>query len=91
MKKIAISALAAAMLSPPAALAGSYEVYCSGSKCTVDISSTGIRSAQGSILPSRISYWSINGQSSTNVGVGVAPTIIFGPLGLLGFLAKTQL
>lgn len=88
MKKIAISAMAAVLISPAAALAGSYEAYCSGAKCTVNISSAGISSAQGSISPSRISYWSINGQSSTNVGVGVATTIIFGPLGLLGFLAK---
>lgn len=90
MKKIAISALAVAVLSPPAALAGSYEALCGDIKCTVHVSSAGIRSVQGSIPPSRISYWSVNGESSTSVGTGVATTILFGGIGLLGFLAKNH-
>ena len=90
MKKIAISALAVAVLSPPAALAGSYEALCGDIKCTVYVSSAGIRSVQGSIPPSRISYWSVNGESSTSVGTGVATTILFGGIGLLGFLAKNH-
>ena len=79
-----------AMLTPASALAASYEALCGGTECTINVSSIGIRSPQGSIPPSRISYWSINGQSTTAVGVGVATTIIFGPLGLLGFLAKNE-
>ena len=90
MKNVAISALAVAMLSPAAALAGSYEALCGDVKCTVYVSSAGIRSVQGSIPPSRISYWSVNGESSTSVGTGVATTILFGGLGLLGFLAKNH-
>ena len=90
MKKAALATLMAAMLSPASALAASYEALCGGTECTINVSSIGIRSPQGSIPPSRISYWSINGQSTTAVGVGVATTIIFGPLGLLGFLAKNE-
>lgn len=90
MKKVAISALAVAMLSPAAALAGSYEALCGDVKCTISVSSAGIRSVQGSIPPSRISYWSVNGESSTSVGTGVATTILFGGIGLLGFLAKNH-
>ena len=90
MKKIAISAFAAVVLSPVAALAGSYEALCGDVKCTVYVSSAGIRSPQGSIPPSRIAYWSVNGESSTSVGTGIATTILFGGLGLLGFLAKNH-
>ena len=90
MKNVAISALAAAILSPAAALAGSYEALCGDVKCTVNVSSAGIHTPQGSIPPSRISYWSVNGESSTSVGTGVATTILFGGLGLLGFLAKNH-
>ena len=90
MKKVAISALAAVFLSPAAALAGSYEALCGDIKCTVYVSSTGIRTLQGSIPTSRISYWSVNGESSTSVGTGIATTILFGGIGLLGFLAKNH-
>ena len=90
MKKIAISAFAAAVFLPAAALAGSYEALCGDVKCTVYVSSAGIRSVQGSIPVSRISYWSINGESSTSVGTGLATTILFGGIGLLGFLAKNH-
>lgn len=88
IKCIAIAASAAAVFSPIAALAGSYEALCGGVECTINVSTIGITSPQGSIPPSRVSYWSINGKSSTKVGVGIATTILFGPLGLLGFLAK---
>ena len=90
MKKAVLAAFMTAMLTPASALAASYEALCGGTECTINVSSIGIRSPQGSIPPSRISYWSINGQSTTAVGVGVATTIIFGPLGLLGFLAKNE-
>ena len=90
MKKAVLAAFMIAMFSPASALAASYEALCGGTECTVNVSSVGIRSPQDSIPPSRISYWSINGQSSTAVGVGVATTILFGPLGLLGFLAKNE-
>ena len=78
------------LLVPTTAVAGTYNALCGGVKCTIKVSSQGIRSTQGSIPPSRISYWSVNGESSTSVGTGVATTILFGGIGLLGFLAKNH-
>ena len=90
IKSIAIAASAAAVFSPMAALAGTYEALCGDIKCTVNVSSVGIRSPQGSIPASRVSYWSVNGESSTSVGTGLATTILLGGIGLLGFLAKNH-
>jgi|11BtaG_2_1085332.scaffolds.fasta_scaffold35081_1 hypothetical protein len=83
-------AVTATCLLPLNAFAGSYQALCGGTKCTVNISSQGIKSIQGTIPPSRIAYWSVNGESSTSVGTGVATTILFGGIGLLGFLAKNH-
>ena len=90
MKKAVLVALMTVMLSPASALAASYEALCGSMKCTINVSSVGIRSPQGSIPPSRISYWSVNGESSTSVGTGITTTLLFGGLGLLGFLAKNH-
>jgi hypothetical protein len=91
MKNLAVPALALTLaLAPTAALAGSYEALCGGTNCTIIVSPKGIDSPQGSIPASRVSYWSVNGESSTSVGTGVATTILFGGIGLLGFLAKNH-
>lgn len=90
MKKSVLAVAAFIALTPSTALAGSYNALCGGSKCTINVSSQGVRSIQGTIPPSRISYWSVNGESSTSVGTGVATTILFGGIGLLGFLAKNH-
>lgn len=91
MKRLTVITIAtAALFSSGSALAGSYEALCGGTKCTVSVSSRGISSPQGSIPVSRIAYWSVNGESSTSVGTGVATTILFGGIGLLGFLAKNH-
>jgi len=70
--------------------AGQYEALCGGSKCIVNVTSTGISSLYGSIPPKRVTYWSNTGESKTSVGTGVATTILFGGIGLLGFLAKNH-
>ena len=91
MKSLALIATTLTLaLAPAAALAGSYEALCGGTKCTIQVSPQGIDSPQGSIPASRVSYWSVNGESSTSVGTGVATTILFGGIGLLGFLAKNH-
>ena len=86
----AVTTAAVILMVPSSALAGSYKALCEGVRCTVNVSTQGIRSPQGSIPASRISYWSVNGESSTSVGTGVATTILFGGIGLLGFLAKNH-
>lgn len=70
--------------------AGQYEVLCGGSKCTVIVSPTDISSLYGRIPSKRVTYWSNSGESKTSVGTGVATTILFGGVGLLGFLAKNH-
>lgn len=72
------------------AVAGQYEALCGGVRCTVTVSPDLIRSPLGSIPPSRVTYWGSTGDSKTSVGTGVATTILFGGIGLLGFLAKNH-
>lgn len=75
---------------PLAAAAGQYEALCGGTKCTVSVSPSGITSPFGTIPPQRVTYWGNSGESKTSVGTGVATTILFGGIGLLGFLAKNH-
>ena len=72
------------------AFAGSYEAICGGTKCTVFVGASDIRSPYGSIPPERVTDWGGGGDSSTSVGTGVATTILLGPIGLLGFMAKNH-
>jgi len=70
--------------------AGQYEALCGGSKCTVIVSPTDVSSLYGTIPAKRVTYWVNSGESKTSVGTGVATTILFGGIGLLGFLAKNH-
>jgi len=72
------------------AWAGEYRALCGGSDCNVTITPDLITSPYGSIPPSRVTYWGSVGDSKTSVGTGVATTILFGGIGLLGFLAKNH-
>lgn len=81
-------AVSAIVSGPVVAVAGSYQALCAGTKCTVIVGPDTIRSPYGSIPTSRVTNWGGGGDSSTQVGTGVATTILFGPIGLLGFLAK---
>ena len=73
---------------PTAAFAGNYSALCGGMKCNIFVSPEVITSPYGSIPTARVTNWGGGGDSSTAVGTGVTTTIFFGPLGLLGFLAK---
>ena len=92
MDKYLLPSIAAsiALTTGTAAMAGTYEAFCAGTKCTVYLSATEIRSPYGSLTPQRVTDWNGGGDSSTSVGTGVATTILFGPIGLLGFLAKNH-
>jgi hypothetical protein len=72
------------------ARAGEYEALCGGSKCSILVTQEEITSPFGSIPTSRVTYWGNTGESKTSVGTGVATTILFGGIGLLGFLAKNH-
>ena len=83
-------AVSIALVPGTAAIAGTYEALCGGTKCTVYLSASEIRSPFGSIKPQRVTDWGGGGDSNTSVGTGVATTILLGPLGLLGFMAKNH-
>jgi len=74
----------------PSAMAGQYEALCGGTKCTVIVTPGEISSPFGSIPSKRVTYWGNSGETKTSVGTGVATTILFGGIGLLGFLAKNH-
>ena len=74
----------------PPAFAGQYEALCGGSNCTIVVTPNEVTSPFGSIPVKRVTYWGGSGDAKTSVGTGVATTVIFGPIGLLGFLAKSH-
>ena len=87
LSSVAIAVSAAMAMQVPA-IAGTYEALCGGTKCTVIVGPDQISSPYGTIPTNRVTNWGGGGDSSTQVGTGVATTILFGPIGLLGFLAK---
>ncbi len=54
----------------------------------IEVTGTEIISPSVTIPISRVTMWIGGGDSKTRVGTGVTTTILFGPLGLMGFLAK---
>jgi len=88
---LSISVLSALIsIRSPAVLASEFQALCGGVKCTVSITPDLISSPYGQLPPSRVTYWGSSGDSKTSVGTGVATTILFGGIGLLGFLAKNH-
>ncbi len=59
-------------------------------KDEIVINSESITTPHSSIPTSRITSWGVAGESKRDIGGGVATTIIFGPIGLLGFLGKNH-
>jgi hypothetical protein len=88
--RILVAVLTAGIISPVASSAGQYEALCGGTKCTVVVTPSEITSPFGVIPAKRVTYWGNSGESKTSVGTGVATTILFGGIGLLGFLAKNH-
>ena len=70
------------------AQAGTYEAMCGETKCTVNINGRQINTPLGSIPAKRVTQWGLTGKSKTNISTGVWTTVLFGPIGLLGFTAK---
>lgn len=71
-------------------MAGSYEAICSmGGRCTVILAAGKITLPTVEIEKENILSWSQGGSGSkTDVGMGVATTVLFGLPGLIGFGAK---
>jgi len=89
-RAIPVTLATALAITPLAATAGQYQALCGGTKCTVIVSPSEITSPFGAIPSKRVTYWGNSGESKTSVGTGVATTILFGGIGLLGFLAKNH-
>lgn len=70
--------------------AAQYDAICGGIKCSILVSPSEISSPFGRIPSKRVTFWSNAGESRTSIGTGVATTILFGGIGLLGFLAKNH-
>ena len=75
-------------LSP--AIAGSYEAICSnGNRCSVILAAGKITTPSAVIEKDNVLSWvQGGGGSKTDVGMGVATTLLFGLPGLIGFGAK---
>lgn len=89
MNKFAIAA-AFAVLAPAASFAGTYDALCGGARCSILIDEQGIHSPTQHIPSGRVTKWTQAGSSSTDIATGLATTVVFGPLGLLGFAAQNH-
>ena len=89
MKKLS-SGLAATFLviAAGSVQAGTYQAMCGETKCTVNINGRQINTPLGTIPAKRVTQWGLTGKSKTNISTGVWTTVLFGPIGLLGFAAK---
>ena len=76
------------VLATASVQAGTYEAMCGETKCTVNINGRQINTPLGTIPAKRVTQWGLTGKSKTNISTGVWTTVLFGPLGLLGFAAK---
>ena len=70
------------------AQAGTYQAMCGETKCSVNINGKQINTPLGTIPAKRVTQWGLTGKSKTNISTGVWTTVLFGPIGLLGFAAK---
>ena len=83
--------LFASLLAPQlSAVAGTYEALCGTSECTIVLSAESITTPYGIIPTTRVANWGGTGSSSQDLVLGAAATYVLGPVGLVGFLAKTH-
>ena len=91
LKRINLLILFIIFLSKPLILfSDEYKGLCGEEKCILKINANQIESTYGNIPITRVSLWGGGGTSRQSTATGVATTVIFGPLGLLGFTAKNH-
>ncbi len=71
-------------------MASQFEALCGGTKCFIMVTPEEIPTPYATTPTSRDTYWGNTGESKTSDGTGLATTLLFGGIGLLGFLAKYQ-
>ena len=81
--------LSASLAELPAS-AGTYEALCGSAECTITLSPQSITTPYGIIPTTRVANWGGTGSSSQDLVLGAAATYVLGPVGLIGFLAKTH-
>jgi hypothetical protein len=90
--RLAAGATAAAVfgISSTPSLAAVYQALCTGaSECTVTLANGQIGTPGLVIQREQVLSWSQGGSGTkTDVGMGVAATVLFGLPGLIGFAAK---
>jgi len=88
--KLSLIAVTGISLSPLSAVAGVYQAICDGgNRCSVMLANGQISLPGATIDKDRILSWAQGGSGSkTDVGMGVATTVLFGLPGLIGFGAK---
>lgn len=79
-----------AFLTASPASAGTYEALCGSAECTITLSPQSITTPYGIIPTTRVANWGGTGSSSQDLVLGAAATYVLGPVGLIGFLAKTH-
>jgi len=72
------------------AKASTYEAICGSSKCVISLSKERINTPNGIIPTSRVSNWGGGGKSESDLIMGASATYLLGPIGLIGFAAKTH-
>lgn len=74
----------------PRTEASSFDAICGTFRCTIDVSKEEIKTPYGIIPTSRVSSWGGGGKSEVDLIMGAGATYLLGPVGLLGFAAKTH-
>ena len=90
MKKILHAVAFCSLFTQQVALATTFEAICGSSECKIELTENYILTPYGKIPTTRVANWGGGGSSSTDLIMGGAATYVLGPVGLLGFMAKTH-
>lgn len=71
-------------------VAATYEAMCGNAECRITLTESEIVTPYGVIPASRVANWGGSGASNTDLIMGAATTYLLGPVGVVGFLAKTH-
>ena len=89
-KSLWVSITSLLFFSASVANAEIYEAICGSSKCVISLSNERINTPYGIIPTSRVSNWGGGGKSESDLIMGGGATYLLGPIGLIGFAAKTH-
>ena len=81
MRRLLFVALTAGLLSPTAAIADTYDVFCNDNNCQITINESGLASPQGFIAKEKITQW-YTGGDEYNLALGAAGGAAGGTAGL---------